>query len=168
MGTAVHCLYGQQSAHVRSDNSKVELNWNALGERLTIKYRRGKENIDADSLSRNPMDIGDLKKVCTETVDPKSVYAVVSGVRVASCSVTSAAVDAKKLILEPESELSKVTCDELMDQQLKDDVIRPVYHAVAAGVRPTRREWSGLSNESRILMKSFQKMSESTERRRKE
>ena len=35
---------------------------------FTIKYRRGKENIDADSLSRNPMDIVDLKRVCTETV----------------------------------------------------------------------------------------------------
>ena len=126
---------------------------------FTIKYRRGKENIDADSLSRNPMDIDDLKRVCTETVDPKCVYAVVSGVRVSSCSVTCAAIDAKKLVLEPESELSKVSCEELMDQQLKDDVIRPVYHAVAAGVRPSRREWSGLSRESRILMKSFAKLS---------
>ena len=126
---------------------------------FTIKYRRGKENIDADSLSRNPMDIEDLKRVCTETVDPKCLYAVVLGVRVLSCSVTCAAIDAKKLVLEPEAELSKVSCEELMNQQLKDEVIRPVYHAVAAGLRPSRREWSCLSRESRILMKSFAKLS---------
>ena len=141
--------------------NSIGMRWvNELADfNFTIKYRRGKENIDADSLSRNPMNIDDLKKVCTVTVDPKSVYAVVTGVRVSSCSVTCAAIDAKKLVLEPDSEHTTVSCEELMDKQLKDDVIRPVYHAVAAGARPSRREWSGLSRESRILMKSFSKLS---------
>ena len=126
---------------------------------FTIKYRRGKENIDADSLSRNPMNIEDLKKVCTETVDPRSVYAVVSGVRVTSCSVTCPQMDVNKLVMEPDSDVSKVSCEELMEKQLKDDIIRPVYHAVVAGQRPSRRELSLLSRESRVLMKGFDKLS---------
>ena len=62
-------------------------------------------------------------------------------------------------MLEPESELSKVSCEELMEKQLKDDIIRPVYHSVAAGERPSRKELALLSRESRVLMKSFQKLS---------
>ena len=141
--------------------NSIGMRWvNELADyNFSIKYRRGKENIDADSLSRNPMDIADLKKTCTETVDPKSVYAVVAGVRVSSCAVTCAQLDVKKLVLEPESELSKVSCEELMEKQLKDDIIRPVYHSVAAGERPSRKELALLSRESRVLMKSFQKLS---------
>ena len=78
--------------------NSIGMRWvNELADfNFTIKYRRGKENVDADSLSRNPMNIDELKKVCTETVDPKSVYALVSGIRVTSCSVTCAQMDAKK------------------------------------------------------------------------
>ena len=35
---------------------------------FTIKYRPGKENIDADYLSRNPMDITEYRKQCSGTV----------------------------------------------------------------------------------------------------
>ena len=36
---------------------------------FTIKYKAGKENIDADNLSRRPMDISELKRSCTETFE---------------------------------------------------------------------------------------------------
>ena len=43
---------------------------------FSIKYRPGKENVDADCLSRRPLELSELKQKCTESVEPSSVAAV--------------------------------------------------------------------------------------------
>ena len=48
---------------------------------FSIKYRPGKENIDADYFSRKPIDISELKKQCTEIFEPESLSAVISNVQ---------------------------------------------------------------------------------------
>ena len=123
-----------------------------------IKYRPGKENADADALSRNPMDIGELKRMCTETVDPKGMDAIVAGVQVSCSAVTCGSIDVSKLTLEPDEDVMSISKDELKQKQMKDDVVGVVYQAVAAGERPTRKEWSKFSRESRVLMKSWKKL----------
>lgn len=44
---------------------------------LTIGYRPGKDNIDADTLSRMPLDIDTMLKDCTEEMSSCLVQAVV-------------------------------------------------------------------------------------------
>lgn len=47
---------------------------------LTIRYRPGKENTDADVLSRMPLDLDTMMKHCTEEMSSRSVQAVVQSV----------------------------------------------------------------------------------------
>ena len=48
---------------------------------LTIKYRPGHSNKDADALSRMPADIGSYEKLCTECLLPADIMAVFVGLR---------------------------------------------------------------------------------------
>ena len=54
--------------------------------------------------------------------------------------------------------LVPVSREELIDAQKKDEVVGPVYRAVVAGSRPSRKSWDDLSNQSRVLMRSFRKL----------
>lgn len=65
---------------------------NAVGHRwvgelsdfkIDIKYRPGKSNVDADTLSRLPLDIENYTKFCTEEVTNDDVCAVWDGSKVA-------------------------------------------------------------------------------------
>lgn len=47
---------------------------------LTIKYRRGIENCDADGLSRMPCDLETMMEECTEQISSPSVQAIVQAV----------------------------------------------------------------------------------------
>ena len=132
---------------------------NELAEyNFSIKYRPGKENTDADGLSRNPMRIAELKEECTETVDLQCIDAVLSGVNEAVGCVSASAISADKLVMLPESEMQMVSEEELGKSQQEDNIIAPVYQAVVAGVRPIRKKWSELTKDTKLLMSNFKKL----------
>ena len=137
---------------------------NAVGQRwvneladfnFKIKYKPGKENIDADFLSRRPMDVAELKRMCCETISPKeSLW----GSKVGEGPVVSGSVAASILIMQSESEVEPISTEELKIKQQEDADVGPVYRAVLTGCRPTKKEWVEWSNYSRVLMRSFRKM----------
>jgi hypothetical protein len=141
----------------------VGLRWvNELADyHFTIHYKRGKENTDADYLSRRSSNIAELKAACTERIGQDSLRSVWSNCvvverRPAVCgkvSVEQVTLDAKS-----DADVVVVPKEGLREKQLADDVIGPVLRAVETGSRPKRREWSGLGRGSRILMKSFNKL----------
>ena len=135
----------------------VGLRWvNELSNyNFTIKYRRGKENVDADYLSRRPMDIAEFRKRCNHTIDKK---AFVSSWKKDEDMVVSHGVSVDKLSLEPDTEVLRVSKEELKEKQLEDIVIGPVYRAVLAGCRPKKADYAQLSWKSKVLMKNFQKL----------
>ena len=51
-----------------------------------------------------------------------------------------------------------VSREEVKEAQRRDEVIGPVYQAVETGCRPTRKEWAGLSQDTRTLMRSYAKL----------
>ena len=137
----------------------VGLRWvNELADyNFTIHYKPGKNNVDADYLSRRPLDIEELRASCTESVDPQSMNAVMSGVKEAE-HVVSAAIRVENLELKADAEVVPISREKLKSEQMNDEVVGPVYKAVVTGVRPNRKGWSELNSESRVLMRSFAKL----------
>ena len=137
----------------------VALRWvNDLADyNFTIKYRPGKINVDADYLSRRPMDIEELKRGCTETVDHHCLDAVLKGVNHSSES-SPYYVSVSKLSLEGEACTSVISREVLVEEQKSDAVIGPVYAAVEEERRPARKLWSTLRYESKLLMQNWNKL----------
>ena len=128
-----------------------------------IHYRPGKENVDADYLSRRFVDIEELKTSCTEMIEPQSLSTLWSNsVNVSSvrCSpiIVCGEVAVDQLVWDEKAEVVAVPSKELQEKQQKDEIVGPVYRAVMVGARPSRREWSQWKRDSRILMKSFSKL----------
>ena len=139
----------------------VGMRWvNDLADfQFSIKYRPGKENVDADYLSRRPLSIDQWKAECTEQYEPREVGAVISGALTSKPVVVNHVV-AKQVTMEPGSlGKSLVSVKELVDKQRGDGVIGPVYQIVSEGSRPNRKEWAQLSPGARSLAKSFDKLS---------
>ena len=168
---ADYLRWGRHQFKVFTDNNPLtyvlsSAKLNAVGMRwandladfnFSIHYKPGKTNVDADYLSRRPTDIAELKKSCTEKIDAQCLGEVMSGAEY-SGPVLSGAVVAKKLELKSEGELVSVSREELIAAQEKDEVVGPVYRAVVAGRRPCRKSWGELSNQSRVLLRSFGKL----------
>ena len=103
---------------------------------FTIKYRPGKENIDADALSRRPMDIAEYRRSCSETVSGVAgLMSLCPGKDEVGPGLT-AAVSVEVLTLEDKLKVPKISRKELSQKQKDDEVLGPVYRAVVAGSRP--------------------------------
>ena len=105
--------------------------------------------------------MSELKKKCTESVEPASVAAVlveaknVSGTAVATVNNIDVAVCE---LTVPVEEVVHVGLEELIAEQEADKIIGPVLEYVVAGRKPNRDGWSKLSAESKVLMRSFNKL----------
>ena len=137
----------------------VALRWvNDLADfNFTIKYRPGKSNVDADYLSRRPMDIKELKQGCTETVDPRCMDAVLGGVNHAF-QEPHCCVSVSSLSLDGNTSASSIPRGEMVNEQKFDGVIGPVYTAVETRKKPAREIWSGLCYESKLLLQNWNKL----------
>ena len=139
----------------------VGMRWvTELGEyQFTIHYKRGKENLDADYLSRRSLPVEELKKSCTETIQPSSLGAVLSGTKVISPVINCNRVVVEQLQWSPDPDIIKVSPEKLQEKQKEDTVVGPVYAAVLAGARPKKAVWGELSRDSKLLMRNFNKLS---------
>ena len=117
-----------------------------------IKYRPGKSNSDADGLSRRPLELSEMKRKCTESVEPASVAAVMVNSRCMGTESVVALCNAEICELTaPDEESLFVGREEMMEAQKTDLVIGPVLSFVKDAVRPSRKEWSQLSGGSKHL-----------------
>ena len=139
----------------------VGMRWvNDLADyQFTIKYRPGKENVDADYLSRRPLSVEEMKSECTEQYEPREIRAVISSVLSHKPALVNSVL-AKLSVIEPVcTDKLVVPLKELVEMQQKDEVVGPVYQFVSLGSRPSRKEWAQLSSSSKSLLKSFNKLS---------
>ena len=124
-----------------------------------IKYRPGKENVDADCFSRKPLELSELKRKCTESVEPSSVAAVFVARRADSAGVFLNRIDVSVCeLVAPAGEVVPIVEGELVKEQEADEVIGPIRNLVLAGAKPSRDCWKQLSVLSKILMRSFKKL----------
>lgn len=101
------------------------------------KYRPGKSNADADTLSRLPLDIDSYTKSCTEEFTSDVVCAVWDGSRVAKQKdvawVTALTISSQVSPNLSHDQLVTISHDELVQAQRKDDSIGEVIKLKEAG-----------------------------------
>lgn len=130
--------------------------------RFEVKYRPGKVNIDADTLSRLPLDIDSYVDTCTQEVPRDTILATWEGSRVAKQrDVAYVAVlnmsQPDSTIQSPEL-LPTISHDELMKSQRDDPVIGPVIrlketnHALTSDVR------RGVNGLTRKVLHEWEKL----------
>ncbi|KAK3521113.1 hypothetical protein QTP86_021764, partial [Hemibagrus guttatus] len=90
---------------------------------FTIRYRPGKENIDADSLSRMPADLETTMRECTEQFSPDCVGAVIQAVEFQGNPDVTLAVACQSVLasMEENEGLLKPLSKEEIRQAQKDD-----------------------------------------------
>jgi hypothetical protein len=126
---------------------------------FTIKYRPGKENVDADCLSRRPLEISELMRTCTESVEPSSVAAVMVGCREVSVGAVQVCQVVDSSVCEMVREdVLPIPRGELRAEQETDPVIGPVLRLISGGKKPVRADWKPLSDRSKVLLRSFSKL----------
>ena len=117
-----------------------------------IKYKPGKHNIEADALSRLPLNVAEF----SEGVDCAEVSACLG--RKHSAWIGSVTCNADVVPLECTLESKKFSLEEVRDAQKNDEDIKVILKFVNGGVSPTRNERAGASKEVRNLFNNLKKL----------
>lgn len=139
--------------------------------RFDIKYRPGKANVDADTLSRLPLDINTYVNECTEELTRDTIQAAWEGCEAAKRQ-DIAYVAALNLSSQPESSLNTspltIAHSELVKSQREDSVIgelirlketRPTLTSgdrrrAGGPMRKLMHEWGKLHVENQLLYRT--------------
>lgn len=151
---------------------------NAVGHRwvgelsdfcFNIKYRPGKANTDADTLSRVPLDIDRYMSTCTEELSQDVVNATWEGSQAAQRKdvawVAALSASSHDVILQPRTPLHEIGHNELVHAQREDPTIgeiirlKEVNDKLTDGIRRSVKgtackllhEWNRLHLEDGIL-----------------
>lgn len=122
---------------------------------LTIKYRPGRENVDADSLSRMPVDIETIMKTCTEEMSSRAVQATVQVVETGSSPPWSMTVTTQ---MNNEKKLTPLKSTDISGAQRNDSCIGPVINYLQSGIKPSSQEYKSLSMPTRKLLNEWDKL----------
>ena len=124
-----------------------------------IKYKPGKKNGDADGLSRMPMSLEELEKVCTEKMRFEDLSTIMEVRRNSSPTTCSERVDVSMLELSGTVDRSPISKDEIRKEQVEDEVVGPAFKCVKKQKRPTKEEWKEWSKKSKVMMHQYKKLS---------
>ena len=125
---------------------------------LTIRYRPGKENCDADSLSRMPYEIGTMIEECTEEMSSPSIQATVQAMETVDVNTvwfTGAIESAETDVGAPILFSRSVICQAQKDDQNVGHVVR----AKQFDKKPVGQDLKLFSAQSRCLLRDWEKLS---------
>ncbi len=126
---------------------------------FTIKYRPGKDNIDADSLSRMPLDIETMMEQCTEELTSDCVEATVQAIEAQDLTMSWTAMTSLHNPTENAESSETYSTDEIRQAQREDPYIGPVVQCKLAGEKPSKHLLKTLSTQSKSLLRHWDKLS---------
>lgn len=129
---------------------------------FTIKYRPGRANADADTLSREPLDVDNMAEY-SEEISPPMFQAVDQGVK-AEQTHASTWISAMSVAVGDEMEsthqpmLAELSREDIRKAQEEDPAIFPVLQALLNDVQPTREERRQLPKDAVKLLREWKKL----------
>ena len=173
-------LYYSPSFVVYTDNnpltyvlSSAKLNATGLrwiGEladfNFTIRYRPGKTNVEADTLSRHPEHMRQYMVSCTEETAQEELRAVIQSIQLQDNGqanwISSLTHDQTVLhdgVLKPTlNSIQKFDIDDIRQAQINDPVTGKVYQLVKGKVRPTALQTADESPDVILLLHEWLKL----------
>ena len=130
--------------------------------RFQIKYRPGKSNNDADTLSRLPLNIEDYMQTCCQGSSSEVVQAAICSARLQSqgdLPWLKALTDSITAIDDDYNTASVQQHIDLRQAQALDPAISRVVHLVKTGKRPSVKENKGESREVQRMLLEWNKLS---------
>ena len=170
-------LFYAPSVTIYSDNNPVTYvlstaKLNATGHRwvseladfnITLKYRPGTANIDADFLSRAPVNMDSYMSECTEQCSPEALSVVFSTVETLKqqevdwISVITCSPHVQELTAVNQPDV-KVTQQELLQAQLRDSVISRVLQLKASGQKPDKSVMNRETVKTKQLLHEWRRL----------
>lgn len=125
---------------------------------LTIKYRPGKENCDADGLSRMPCEIETMMEECTEQMSSPSVQATVQAVET-KVPHTAWSVMAVECAETDEGTSTPFSRTAIRKAQRDDQNIGPIIACKLLNEKPVGPQLKSFSAQSKCLLRDWEKLS---------
>ena len=129
--------------------------------KFKVHYKPGRQNQDADGLSRMPLDIGHFTTQCTQECSQELIDPVLSAKQDQEpCSQATLASEARD---QENTLLGQVKVQPLdksiQESQLQDKTISTVISLMKDGTKPSRSARSKLSYETQLLLREWSKLS---------
>ena len=113
------------------------------------------QNKNADYLSRHPLhEIEQLQKDSDMVINSDNISLCNSITR----AHNNPHIDISVLQLNSVDKITSVRTEQLIESQLNDDYIKPVYQFVKTKTKPSKQEWKEISYQSKLLMKQYHKL----------
>lgn len=127
---------------------------------FTIKYRPGRENVDADSLSRMPVDIERMMSECTEEMSYDAVGTTAQAVETQPLSTAawSMAISVSSLLHAQNNSVVPLTPTQIKKDQMSDLHVGPVLQCKLSGTKPLRQELKNFSTKGRCLLRDWDRL----------
>ncbi|KAJ8013587.1 hypothetical protein DPEC_G00031320 [Dallia pectoralis] len=125
---------------------------------FTIRYRPGKENVDADSLSRMPVNMEVMMGQCTEKLTSDCVSATTQAVEIQDSSALCICPVLTSLE-ENKATQRKFTVKEIRQAQQDDKDIGPVIQCKMRDHKPSGKDLNDFSMQSRCLLRGWERLS---------
>ena len=129
---------------------------------FTIKYRPGKENGDADALSRMPQDAESLMKGCSEELQPDAIAATIQAIEIqeppAHALCSAVCMSASVADEMGGRSVSPIPKGQLRKAQESDPFIGPVLECKKSGSKPPARELETLSPKTKCLFREWDRL----------
>ena len=127
---------------------------------LTIKYRRGKSNVNADILSRMSLDMDQYARECTEEVPKDVLEATLEAVREQARGTTPWVTSISADVTTPEPTLKDLNLKPFSPREIKearhsDNAIRHATYYKTHGIKPGRGQLKNAPQGVANLMREW-------------